>query len=217
VAIWFWFDASASMNEASRVDSQITKLAYARAIFACLAAVAQRQGDAFGLIVANQGRIHYTPASRGPRQMHRVLAQLNATQALGALPDAETIKAHLHFARAPSLIFAVSDFLDWPSSNSEALLRLRSMGHDVRALCLQTQAERDASFVAHHAYCDPENPAKIVEFTEQNKHDYQVARTAHYETLRLNCKQRDIPLLQATIEQDIGKVLRAWLRLAGRA
>ena len=217
VAIWLWLDASASMAESSRVAKDVSKLHYARAILACLAAVSQRQGDAFGLIIANQGRIQLTPASRGPRHLQRVMAILSATQAQGTLPDAEVLKAHLHFARSPSMIYAVSDFLDWPYATSDALMRLRNMQHDVRALCLHTQAERDASFPSKHAYCDPEHPSTIVEFNEQNRIVYQAARQAHFDRLAAQCKQRDIPLYQATIEEDLGKVLRAWLRLAGRA
>ena len=40
VAVWFWLDASASMNEASQRFANVSKLAYARAVIACLAAVA---------------------------------------------------------------------------------------------------------------------------------------------------------------------------------
>jgi uncharacterized protein (DUF58 family) len=116
VAVWLWLDASASMAEPSRSVAGLDKLQYARVVLACIAAIAQRQGDAFGLIVCGAGRVKFTPAARGPRQMQRVLAQLLRSKAAGNLPPAETLRASLHFARSPSLIFAVSDFLDWPSA-----------------------------------------------------------------------------------------------------
>jgi uncharacterized protein (DUF58 family) len=213
VAIWLWLDASASMAEASHQFPSVSKLDYARAVLACLAAVAQRQGDAFGLIVASDERIELTPASRGPRQHHRVMAHLNRTQAKGLLPSAEIIRAHLHFARAPSMIFAVSDFLDWPSANSEALLRLRAMQHDVRALCLQTQAERDADFSTRKMYRDPEHRLGLHAFNDTEKRLYQQAYETHFAQVGSACKHADIPLLNVTIEQDIGSVLRMWLRL----
>ncbi len=217
VAIWLWLDASASMAESSYQYPGVTKLHFARAILACLAAVAQRQGDAFGLLVAQNGRLQITPASRGPRQLHRVMAQLNQTQAQGALPDAVMVKSQLHFARAPSLIFAVSDFLEWPSASSESLIRLRQMQHDVRALCLQTRAERDASFSTDVAYVDPEHPANLVKMSDSTRADYKATLEAHFATVAQQCRQVNIPYLAACIEQDIGKVLRDWLRLAGRA
>ncbi|MFZ3286891.1 MAG: DUF58 domain-containing protein, partial [Telluria sp.] len=68
VAVWLWLDATASMAEPSRSVAGLDKLWYARTILACLAAIAQRQGDAFGLIVCTGDRVQFTPAARGPRQ-----------------------------------------------------------------------------------------------------------------------------------------------------
>ncbi|MBR7800408.1 DUF58 domain-containing protein [Undibacterium sp. FT137W] len=216
VAIWFWLDASASMGEISYRYPEISKLDYARAVVACLAAVAQRQGDAFGLIVANQARIHLTPLSRGPRQLQRILAHLNRTKAEQQLPDAMQIKAQMQFIRAPSLLFAVSDFLDWPSASGESLLRLRRMRHDVRALSLHTEAERNASFPLHTSFRDPESSAYTSELTAQQRPAYQAAYVQHYERVRQDLKAMDIPYLQVNIEEDIAKVVRNWLRKAGR-
>ena len=62
-------------NPIAQRPKGFSKLDYARVILACLAAIAQRQGDAFGLIVASDGGLQLTPASRGPRQFQRVLAR----------------------------------------------------------------------------------------------------------------------------------------------
>ena len=217
VAIWLWLDASASMAEASYDYPSVSKLDFARVIFACLAAVAQRQGDAFGLLIAQNGRLQITPAARGPRQFHRVMAQLKQTSAAGVLPDAALLKAQLHFARAPSLIFAISDFLEWPSACSESLVRLRHMRHDVRALCLQTRAECEAGFASTLAYVDPEQNADPVKFSETAKADFLAAHAAHFQRVEQQCRQVNIPFLRACIEQDVSKTLRDWLKLAGRA
>ena len=108
VAVWLWLDATASMAEPSREIPNVDKLRFARTVLACIAAVAQRQGDAFGLVVCTNGRTEFTPASRGPRQLQRVLAQLSRAKAQGAMPDAAALKSSLHFARAPSVVFASS-------------------------------------------------------------------------------------------------------------
>jgi uncharacterized protein (DUF58 family) len=214
VAVWLWLDASASMAEPSRSVAGLDKLQYARAVLACIAAIAQRQGDAFGLIVCGGDRVRFTPAARGPRQMQRILAQLSRTEAQGSLPPAETLRTSLHFARSPSLVFAVSDYLDWPSAQSEALLRLRHMRHDVRALCLQTDAECDASFAAGGTWRDPEAGAGLFRFEQQA---YQKNRADHFARMTADCRRSDIRTLEARIEQPLQTVLRAWLRQAGRA
>ena len=216
VALWLWLDATASMAEPSRRIEGLDKLWYARTILACVAAIAQRQGDAFGLVVCSGDKVRFTPAARGPRQLHRVLAQLQKAQPEGMLPASSSLKASLHFAGSPSLIFAASDLLDWPSPQSEALLRLRRMRHDVRALCLQTEAERDAAFPEGRAWRDPEQGGAIFRFDADTRDSYRAARATHFEQVLAQCRQNDIPVLQACIEEPLPEVLRAWLRKAGR-
>ena len=217
VATWLWLDATASMAEPSRAIDGLDKLWFARTVLACIAAIAQRQGDAFGLVVCSGDKVHFTPASRGPRQLHRILAQLSKARPEGGLPPADKLRASLHFARAPSLVFAASDFLDWPSPQSEALLRLRRMHHDVRALCLQTRAERDASFPLDQAYRDPEQGDGVFRFAADTIGAYRQGRDEHFAGVMGQCRQNDIPALAACIEEPLPAVLRAWLRMAGRA
>lgn len=215
VAVWLLLDASASMLEPSREVEGVDKLAYARTLLGCVAAIAQRQGDAFGLVVLNDGKVQFTPAMRGPRQLQRVLLQLSRVQAAGELPDADTLRASLHFAQSPSVIFAASDLLDWPSPLSQALMRLRGMRHDVRVLCLQTQAEVDASFSANLAYRDPEQGAGVYRFGADLKEGYRRNREQHFAAVTASCRRSDIPIVSARIEQPPGEVLRLWLRRPG--
>ncbi|MCD2516914.1 DUF58 domain-containing protein [Massilia sp. G4R7] len=215
VAVWLVLDASASMQEPSREVEGVDKLTYARTVLGCVAAIAQRQGDAFGLVVLNDGKVQFTPALRGPRQLQRVLLQLSRVQAEGELPDADTLRASLHFAQAPSAIYAASDLLDWPSPLSQALVRLRGMRHDVRVLCLQTQAEVDASFSSSAAYRDPEQEAGVFRFGADLKEGYRRAREEHFARVTASCRKADIPLTAARIEQSPGEVLRLWLRRPG--
>lgn len=217
VAVWLWLDATASMSEPSRSVEGLNKLWFARTLLACVAAIAQRQGDAFGLVLCSGERVHFTPAARGPRQLHRVLAQLSKCEAAGSLPGTDTLRSSMHFARSPSLIFAASDFLDWPSPMADALLRLRRMRHDVRALCLQTQAEVDASFAKGSSWRDPEQGEGVVRFDADSLPAYRQQRDEHFARVKAQCRQNDIAYLAATIEQPMAAVLRSWLRLAGRA
>jgi len=212
VAVWLVLDATASMVEPSRSIDGLTKLHYACVLLACVAALAQRQGDAFGLVVCNGERAHFTPAARGPRQLQRVLARLNATEPGGQLPGSEVLRASLHFAQAPSVVCVASDFLDWPSALSASMLRLRAMRHDVRALCLHTAAEVEASFDASLAYRDPEHANAVFRFGRDVRDAYAQARTAHFDTVLRDCRRHDLPLVQARIEQSPGEVLSAWMR-----
>ncbi len=212
VATWLVLDASASMAEPSRRVDGLSKHWYARTALACVAAIAQRQGDAFGLLVLSGGRVEFTPASRGPRHLQRVLAALQRATPSGQLPDAETLRASLHFARSQSMVFAATDALDWPSPLGEALVRLRHMRHDVRMLALRTGAEVEASFPAGHAYRDPEGEAGLHSFNREALDGYRAALASHFDAVRSACRRHDLPLCESRIEQPLGEVLRAWLR-----
>ena len=216
VAVWLLLDASASMAEPSRSIQGLDKLAYARTLLACIGAIAQRQGDAFGLAVLTNGRVQLVPAARGPRQLQRVLAKLQSVQAAGALPDAEVLRSGLRFTQSPSLVFAATDFLDWPSPLSEALIRLRHMRHDVRAACLQTEAECTGGFDAGPAYRDPERDSGVFRFGADLREGYLRKRAQHFDTVTASLRAHDLPLVEARIEQAPGEVLRTWLRQGGR-
>jgi hypothetical protein len=56
----------------------LDKLVRRAPLLGCVAAIAQRQGDAFGLLICQGERAHFTPAARGPRQLQRVLASSTA-------------------------------------------------------------------------------------------------------------------------------------------
>jgi uncharacterized protein (DUF58 family) len=215
VAVWLVLDASASMLEPSRSIAGLDKLQYAKLLLGCIGAIAQRQGDAFGLVVCQGERAHFTPAARGPRQLQRVLAQLERTQAQGGLPGAATLRASLHFTHAPGVVCAAGDFLDWPSPLSEALVRLRSMRHDVRAVCLQTQAEIEGGFDTAASYRDPEQEGGMVRFGRDLRAGYLRNRAAHFDAVAQQCRRHDLPLVQARIEQAPGEVLRLLLRRGG--
>jgi uncharacterized protein (DUF58 family) len=212
VAVWLVLDATASMLEPSRSIEGVDKLGYARLMLGCVAAIAQRQGDAFGLLVCQGERAHFTPAARGPRQLQRVLAQLNRADAAGTLPDSDTLRASLHFARTPSVVCVASDFLDWPSPLSDSMIRLRRMRHDVRALCLQTGAEIAADFDATQAWRDPEGDGKLFRFGREARAAYIDNREAHFAMVARECRAHDIPYVAAPVERAPGEVLRAWLR-----
>ena len=216
VAVWLVLDASASMAEPSRSVEGLDKLGYARMLLGCVAAIAQRQGDAFGLVIVGDGKVTFTPALRGPRQLQRVLSQLQRAEPAGSLPDADTLKTSLHFAQSPSAIYAASDLLDWPSPLSIALTRLRQMRHDVRVLGLQTQAEIDASFSSDLAYRDPEREEGVFRFGADLKEGYRRNREEHFGAVTAQCRKHDMPLTLAAVEQAPTEVLRRWLRRPGR-
>jgi uncharacterized protein (DUF58 family) len=72
---WCWTPPPRCWSRAAAING-LDKLGSRALLLGCVGAIAQRQGDAFGLVVCQGERAHFTPAARGPRQLQRVLAQL---------------------------------------------------------------------------------------------------------------------------------------------
>lgn len=216
VAVWLWLDASASMAEPSREPAApragLNKLWFACAALATVAALAQRQGDAVGLALVSGGELSLLAPARGPGQLGRIIGRLQGLKPRGGAPDAEHLMRRLHFARAPSLVLAASDFLDAPNAQLDALVRLARMRHDVRVLCLQTRAERDASFAGGHIYADPEAPDAGRMLTQETRSIYRRNRDRHFDAVLTQLRRNGVPALSCAIEEELGGVLRSWLR-----
>lgn len=212
VAVWLWLDATASMAEPSHHTPGLDKLGFARAALACAAAVAQRQGDAVGLAIVANGALRLVPAMRGAGQLRRIFALLERVQPQGAAPAPEVLMRRLHFARSPSLVLAAGDFLDVPGTQLDALSRLARMRHDVRALVLQTRAERDVSFAANATYTDPEASGAGYLLTADTRGVYRRNRDRHFAAVLGQLRAVGVPAVTAAIEEDLGAVLRDWLR-----
>jgi hypothetical protein len=90
------------------------------------------------------------------------------------------------------------------------------MRHDVRALCLQTEAEIAANFDAGQAWRDPEGRAegerKLFRFGREARAGYARRREEHFDLVARECRAHDIPYVAAPVERAPGEILRAWLQ-----
>jgi hypothetical protein len=73
----------------------------------------------------------------------------------------------------------------------------------------------DGSFASGLAYRDREGDGSLHRLLPTDREAYRAARDAHFDAVAAGCRQRDIPLTHARIEQPLETVLRAWLRVPG--
>ncbi len=207
VAVWLVMDASASMLQRSQ-QQVISKWQSARLIAATIAAIAQRQGDAVGLLLLRDQQIQMIPALRGARHLQRLFAQLTRTQASGHLPGEHAWRSVFALTRLPSLLFAIGDFLDSESHLMHALLRWRKMGHDVRALALQSDIERDVLLTSEQAFYDGESINDWHRYRDSDKTAFQQRYAQHYNNWQQLLHQHDIPHWIESIEQAPETIVR---------
>ena len=129
----------------------------------------------------------------------------------GELPPADTLRASLHFARSPSLVFAVSDFLDFPSPHvrsaaapaPHAARRARAVPADARPRC-------DASFAVDKAYRDPEQGDGVFRFGAEAQAEYRQRREEHFAARDgATWRKHDIRALTACIEEPLARCCAA--------
>ena len=89
------------------------------------------------------------------------------------------------------------------------------MRHDVRVLCLRTEAERDAQFAVIRIYVDPERDQRWVAWRESDRAQYLQNAEQHFSKIASDCRRANIPYWQACIEENPATCLRSFLRQAG--
>jgi hypothetical protein len=114
-------------------------------------------------------------------------------EAEGTLPDAEVLRASLRFARSPSLVCVATDFLDWPSPLSEALVRLRQHApRRARAVPADRGRDAKAASTAAQAYRDPEGRRQVFRFGADLRAGYLRKREQHFATVAQQCRAHDM-------------------------
>src|SRR5690606_14395502 len=93
LTVWLLLDASASMAQADRANPAWRRIDAGKGIAACIAELALRQGDRFGLIGLREDGKQLLPASHGARGRDRLWLALQALDARGRFPQDERLNA----------------------------------------------------------------------------------------------------------------------------
>lgn len=154
LTVWLLIAASASMAQADRADPHWRRLDAAKGIAACIAELALRQGDRFGLIGLREDGMQLLPATHGARGRDRLWLALQALEAHGRFPRDERLNAAWERIAAHDLVVLLSDGFD---DGAVALAeRLAAAGREVLFVQLLTVEERDFPFDGGHLFRDPE-------------------------------------------------------------
>ncbi len=152
--MWILLDASASMAQADEARPAWSRFDAARLLVACIAEVALRQGDDFGLIVLHDAGLRLVPAAGGVRQRDRLRLQLQQSAPGRAFPASTCLSPVWERIGGDDLVLAIGDWFD---DDAVALPeKLAAAGREVVALQLLTVEERDFPFRDGRRFVDPE-------------------------------------------------------------
>jgi uncharacterized protein (DUF58 family) len=160
LALWVLLDASASMAQEDAARPGWSRLAAAKGLAACVAELALRQGDRFGLVALRDDGVRLLEPAAGPRQRDRLLLELHGLQARGRWPAAEGLRALWERIGAGELVLLLSDGFD--AGALEVMTRLSAARREVLTVRILTAEERDFPFQGGHRFHEPETGEELL-------------------------------------------------------
>jgi len=168
LTVWIVLDATASM--AQRDGARGTRFDAARSLAACVAELALRQGDRFGLLVLHGEGVRLVAPGNGARQRDQLLLALHGLRADGAFPVQDRLGPVFERIGAGDLVLVLSDWFD--DATSALVERLAAARREVLAIQLLTAEERDFSYTGGHRFRDPETGEELLGDAAALRADY---------------------------------------------
>ncbi|SDQ21314.1 Protein of unknown function DUF58 [Pseudoxanthomonas sp. CF385] len=168
LTVWIVLDATASMAQRDGVRG--TRFDAARSLAACVAELALRQGDRFGLLVLHGEGVRLVAPGNGARQRDQLLLALHGLRADGAFPVQDRLGPVFERIGAGDLVLVLSDWFD--DAMPALAERLASARREVLAIQLLTAEERDFSYTGGHRFRDPETGEELLGDAAALRADY---------------------------------------------
>jgi uncharacterized protein (DUF58 family) len=202
-------DRSGSM---SYKGDGLAKLEYAAYLAAALTYLFIRQQDKVGLLAFGGGDETYVPPRARANHLHDVLGAIDQmvtrggqgdTGLLGAIDRVAELAGHRR-----SLILVVSDFFD-PEVDKvvAALRRLRVQRHDVTAIQLLDDDERDLPFEGLTMFESLEDERKLLADPRAIRAMYLEELEAFLTKVRAGCREGDVGHLLVSTKQPLERTL----------
>ena len=160
LAVWLLVDASASMAQEDAARKGWSRLAAAKGLAACVAELALRQGDRFGLVALRDDGVRLLAPGAGVRQRDRLLLELHGLQARGRWPSAEKLRPLWERIGAGDLVMLLSDGFD--EGAVDVMTRLAAARREVLTVRILTAEEREFPFEGGHRFHDPESGEELL-------------------------------------------------------
>src|SRR6476619_4879475 len=197
--IYLILDVSRSMAEAAKFD-------LARRIAAALCYIGLVHLDRLTILTFAQGLAQEWSPRRGKGRIFRVFETLERLEPGGATDLRESFKQFASRSRQVGLTVIISDFLD-PGGFEVGLKILRTLGHDVFAVHVASQADRDPGALGDVRFVDAETgELRELEVTPRLATAYIRAWETHAAELQRFCGRYGIGYVRADAERPFEEI-----------
>jgi uncharacterized protein (DUF58 family) len=202
-------DSSASMNFASK--GNITKFDYASYLAAAMAFLMMKQQDAAGLALYDTELRKYLPARSKTSYIQELLKALGDATPTHQTGTASALSQVAERISRRGLVIILSDFFDSMDSIVPALKRFRHNNHEVLAFHILDPRERDFNFGMDAVFKDMETGEELTTQPYQIKTSYAEAMQHFTDTLKKECRERNIDYMLLDTAQPFDTALVQYL------
>ncbi|GAA4328648.1 DUF58 domain-containing protein [Mucilaginibacter gynuensis] len=207
ISVRFLVDASASM---AHDDNGVSKIAYARFLAASLAYLANRQGDAVGLYVFQEGGLFSLASRPDPQHLQRLYYHLQNIEPGGTFTKPVNYKELYNGNGRKELLVFITDMYQADGEINQLLDSLAALRHEVIVFHLMGQNELDFDFKGYSSLQDLETGETIQVDTLQAK-QYKEKLQQHLEDTRMQLLGKNISYSMISTAEPLDKALRDFL------
>ncbi len=202
--IYLFIDASQSMAPQGQDG---LKFDQARRIAAALCYIGLAHLDRVTIMPFDSVVREERTPGQGKGRIFRVFEMLEEMKAGGATNMTEAFKTFAARGRRAGLAVVISDFLD-PQGYEGALKVLQARGHDVYAVQMASEADRDPGALGDVRFVDAESgDTRDVEVTPALARAYTAAWQKHTDDLEAFCGRYNIGYVRADAEQTVEEII----------
>ena len=208
VSVRFVVDASASMDHK---DGQFTKMDYARYLAACLAYLANSQGDSIGLYVFRDGDLFSLPCRKDHQHLSRYFYQLENIRPAGKFTEPVNYRDIFAGTHKRELLIFITDFYEDHGEISELLTSFVALRHEIILFHLMGRNELNFDFKSFHAVEDLETGDVVAINAQVDLKAYQQKLTSFIEDKKAFALNKNIFYRLTCLDEPVDKALRDFI------
>lgn len=202
-------DSSHSMDYGS---GALTKMEYAKTLFASFSYLMLKQQDAVGLTLFDSKIQKFIKPSSKSNHLNillRTLSNINPHGETAIAPILHKIAERIH---KKGLVILISDLFDDPKKTFNGLKHFKYKGHEVVIFHILDPQEVKLNFNNSTKFIDKETKRTITTDPRTIKIEYEKEVKEFCDFYRINCRKNKIDYIQIFTDQNIDYILANYLK-----